>query len=130
MHFCSHAMDAAPTESMRSKTSRRMNVCEEPSVKKRHATKRYKNASSAVNRDLSCKKGVFEDNGALDEAGVVFWQREGGVDTRFDSQNLGAVKNRSKPPREGLGKRGPRPKGGAALVKSHVFLSIVVGVQN
>ena len=64
------------------------------SVKKRHAAKRCKNASSAVNRDFGCKRGVIEGNGALDEAGAVFWQREGGVDTRCDSQNLGAVISR------------------------------------
>ena len=34
------------------------------SVKKRHATKRGKNANSSVNRDFGFKGGVIEGNGA------------------------------------------------------------------
>ena len=88
-------MDAAPTECMQSKTSRRMKVFEEPVP--RSATKpkgASKNASSAVNRDYGCKRGVIGGNSAPDEAGTVFRQCEGGVDTRRDSQNLGAVNSR------------------------------------
>ena len=52
------------------------------------------NASSAVDGDLFWNRGVIEGNGAPDEAGAVFWQREGGVDTRGDSQSLEAVISR------------------------------------
>ena len=34
-------------------------------VKKRHTTRRCKNASSAVNRDFGCNRGVAEGNGAI-----------------------------------------------------------------
>lgn len=73
-------MDAAPTESMRSNASRLYN-----------ATKMPESVSSAVNLKLSGKRSVDEGNGAPDEAGAVFWQRESGVNTRCDSQDLGAV---------------------------------------
>ena len=61
------------------------------SVKKCHAAKICQNASSPVDRDFGRKRGIIDGTGALDEAGAVFWQREGGVDTRCDSQNLVAV---------------------------------------
>ena len=51
-------------------------------VKKRQATKSCKNASSAVNREFVSKRSVIAGNGAPDEEGAVFWQREGGVDNK------------------------------------------------
>ena len=64
------------------------------SIKGRHATKRCEGVSSAVNRDLRGERGVVESNDTADEAGAVFWQRQGGVDPRRDRQDLGAVVRR------------------------------------
>ena len=40
-------------------------------VEERDGTKRCENASSAVNRDFGCKRGVVEGIGSPDEAGAL-----------------------------------------------------------
>ena len=60
-------------------------------VEERQATKRRESVSFAVNRDLGGKISVVERSDAAVEAGVVFCQREGGVNTRRGSENVGAV---------------------------------------
>ena len=63
-------------------------------AKERHATIEREGVSSTVNRKLRGKRGVVESNDTADKAGVMFWYREGGVDTRRDSQDLGAAVRR------------------------------------
>lgn len=60
-------------------------------VEKREATKRCESAYSIKNHDFGDKLCVIEDNGAPDEAGALFWQREGGVNNSCGGQHLGAV---------------------------------------
>ena len=57
----------------------------------RHTNERREGVGSDVNRDLRGERGAIESNDTADEAGPVFWQREGGDDPRRDSQDLGAV---------------------------------------
>ena len=87
-------MDAAPTASMRSKTSRRMKVCGEPVSRSATQPKGARTPAPLWIAIVVVKEAWVEGNVALDEAGAVFWQREGGVDTTCDSQNLGAVISR------------------------------------
>ena len=63
-------------------------------AKERHATIEREGVSSTVNRKLRGKRGVVESNDTADKAGVMFWYREGGVDPRRDSQDLGAAVRR------------------------------------
>ena len=47
-----------------------------------------------MNHDLRGERDVVERNDATDETGAVFYQCEGGVDTRRDNLNLGGVVRR------------------------------------
>ena len=67
-----------------------------------------------MDRNLRGKRGVVESNDTTDEAGAMFWYREGGVDSRRDSQDLGAAvrryaRRKVETPEEDLGKRAPEP---------------------
>ena len=64
------------------------------SVKERHATIGRERISSPANRNIRGKRGIVESNDAVDEAGAMFRYREGGVDPRHDSQDLGAAVRR------------------------------------
>ena len=70
----------------------------ETSVKERHATIGREGISSTVNRNLRDKRGVDESIDTPDDAGAMFWSREGGVDPRRDPrrdiQDLGAAVRR------------------------------------
>ena len=84
------------------------------SIEERHATIRREGVSATVNRNLRGERGIVESNDAADEAGAMFWYREGGVDSRRDSQDLGAAvrryaRRKVETPEEDLGKRAPEP---------------------
>ena len=89
-------------------------------------TKRCEYTSSSVNRDFGCTRGIVEGNGALDEAAAVLRQREGGVDSGCDSQNLGAViswrvRKQTQSSKEGPGHARVMVKGRGRAGECHEF---------
>ena len=92
-HLGSHATDAAPTKSVIQYVASDEGLWG-TSVKEHHVTIGREGVSSAVDRDLRGERGVVESSDTADEAGAMFWEREGGIGPRRDSQELGAAVRR------------------------------------